>query len=309
MKALETEKSIQRKRMIDLGQLQRINTVQVTCSEAMSPLCLRLLEFLGSLACNFASEGKKEETLSMWKRILSLSRNLFGNENSETLVRMNNYVAALLTLQRYDEGLSIMCEIVDIQKKLFGANDAETLQAMYRCALMMHHLCRFSDAIEMLQKVLRSSRLTHGIASDKTALVQDRLVAILKQLDKRTEAKSAVTVLWSGFLTKQGKIRKSWKRRWFELTDTDLQYFPEPNGDLLGVIRLGDISGVSPSKDFDQPNLFCVRTMDREFFLSADSPGERKDWLSILEQVRKLYQAKYGSETGESSKESGDHDD
>ena len=36
---------------------------------------------------------------------------------------------------------------------------------------------------------------------------------------------------YDGWLTKQGAKRKTWKKRWFELTETHLRYYTAPHGE------------------------------------------------------------------------------
>jgi hypothetical protein len=79
-------------------------------------------------------------------------------------------------------------------------------------------------------------------------------------------------------------IRKSWKRRYFELEWPHLRYKKDAaeaewKGVLLcdGVILTDDLQGV------DRPHSFCALHKDRApFFLQADTQEEMMDWVKAI---------------------------
>lgn len=91
-------------------------------------------------------------------------------------------------------------------------------------------------------------------------------------------------VVRSGFLTKQGALVKSWKRRYFVLNQNGtMQYFrKEGDESPAGVI---DVPG-SVVEETPMPGgpsfCFSVTTARRRYVISAESPQVRNDWVNVL---------------------------
>jgi len=92
-----------------------------------------------------------------------------------------------------------------------------------------------------------------------------------------------------GYLTKKGRLRKSWKKRFFVLTRTGrFNYYSESLklGILVDRKKKGelflrpDTTTVRsiPGKDLD----FCVQTPTRILHLRAESLKEKEAWISCL---------------------------
>jgi hypothetical protein len=89
-----------------------------------------------------------------------------------------------------------------------------------------------------------------------------------------------------GYLTKQGKIIRNWKRRLFVLTPKYLFYFKdEAASSAQGVLRIADVHTVK-SVDVDAgesgPFTFQVTTPERVYLLQADNRDEMNDWVRAL---------------------------
>ena len=90
----------------------------------------------------------------------------------------------------------------------------------------------------------------------------------------------------TGYLVKQSSdaIRKSWKRKYFELEWPHLRYKKDAaeaewKGVLLcdGVILTDDLQGV------DRPHSFCALHKDRPpFFLQAENQEEMMEWVKAI---------------------------
>ncbi|GMF19125.1 unnamed protein product [Phytophthora lilii] len=94
-------------------------------------------------------------------------------------------------------------------------------------------------------------------------------------------------ILFSGWLRKRGRMVKSTKRRWFELSNTTLSYFAHPQGgSRKGTIDVSHarVSPVDTLKTGERHS-FQICTPSRNLFLHADSQEERSLWLAALASV------------------------
>uniref|UniRef100_M4BVF7 Uncharacterized protein n=1 Tax=Hyaloperonospora arabidopsidis (strain Emoy2) TaxID=559515 RepID=M4BVF7_HYAAE len=101
-------------------------------------------------------------------------------------------------------------------------------------------------------------------------------------------------IIFSGWLRKRGRMVKSTKRRWFELSSGTLSYFAHPQGGSrkgsLDVSR-ARVSPVDTIKTGERHS-FQICTSSRNLFLHADSQEERSIWIAALASVSE------GSSTG-----------
>lgn len=94
-------------------------------------------------------------------------------------------------------------------------------------------------------------------------------------------------VLFSGWLLKRGRMVKSTKRRWFELSNTTLSYFAHPQGgSRKGSVDVSRarVSLVDTLKTGERHS-FQICTPNRMLSLHADSQEERMLWLAALTSV------------------------
>ncbi|CEG41638.1 hypothetical protein L917_16260 [Plasmopara halstedii] len=95
-------------------------------------------------------------------------------------------------------------------------------------------------------------------------------------------------ILFSGWLRKRGRMVKSTKRRWFELSNTTLSYFAHPQGgSRKGSVDVSRarVSPVDTLKTGERHS-FQICTPNRILSLHADSQEERMLWLAALASVR-----------------------
>mmetsp|Transcript_32384 Transcript_32384/g.69019 ORF Transcript_32384/g.69019 Transcript_32384/m.69019 type:complete len:119 (+) Transcript_32384:67-423(+) len=92
-------------------------------------------------------------------------------------------------------------------------------------------------------------------------------------------------VIKEGWLVKQSKFMKDWRRRRIVLTPQYICSFKE-EGDLRNpteAIRLRECSTVkSAEEDTGKENSFRVDTPDRVFYLIADSAAEKESWIGNI---------------------------
>ncbi|CAE6917523.1 PH1 [Symbiodinium sp. CCMP2592] len=92
-------------------------------------------------------------------------------------------------------------------------------------------------------------------------------------------------IIKEGFLVKQSKHMKEWRRRWFVLTPQYLCSF-KSQGEYRNPtehIRLAECSTVkSADEDTGKENSFRVDTPARVFYLIADSSSDKESWIGHI---------------------------
>ena len=85
--------------------------------------------------------------------------------------------------------------------------------------------------------------------------------------------------LYQGWLIKRGAYRKSWKKRWFVIYDTqEMRYYDdESRKEPKGLIKLHEVLLMCPGdKDqYSQPYTIQLMTPDRNWVLATSSQKER----------------------------------
>merc|ERR1712135_60505 len=93
-------------------------------------------------------------------------------------------------------------------------------------------------------------------------------------------------IVKEGWIVKQSKFTKEWRRRWFVLTPQYLCAFKSQGGELRNpteALRIRECSTVkSADGDTGKENSFRVDTPDRVFYLIADSQEEKEAWIGTI---------------------------
>mmetsp|Transcript_11078 Transcript_11078/g.21437 ORF Transcript_11078/g.21437 Transcript_11078/m.21437 type:complete len:120 (+) Transcript_11078:89-448(+) len=92
-------------------------------------------------------------------------------------------------------------------------------------------------------------------------------------------------IVKEGYLVKQSKIMKEWRRRWFVLTPQYLCSFKTQgeNRNPTEAIRLRECQTVkSADEDTGKENSFRVDTPGRVFLLIADTTADKESWIGHI---------------------------
>lgn len=91
---------------------------------------------------------------------------------------------------------------------------------------------------------------------------------------------------FTGWLTKQGANMKTWKRRYFVLTDKDIYYFKTTTAtDMTGIINLTKDSVIKKETAPGKPFLMSVGTTNRTFLIKAADDAELNSWIKHINAV------------------------
>ncbi|EGD74646.1 hypothetical protein PTSG_06011 [Salpingoeca rosetta] len=106
---------------------------------------------------------------------------------------------------------------------------------------------------------------------------QDERCRSMQILRASTESKE-------GYLTKLGKVRKTWKVRWFSVTKNEFRYYNQ-RGDSqpIRVLDLCECKRVERTEVPGKFHAFCVEMPTREFLMYAATEDEADAWVAVLQ--------------------------
>jgi len=113
-----------------------------------------------------------------------------------------------------------------------------------------------------------------------------------------------------GYLFKQSRHLKQWRRRWFVLDDNKLYSFKDKENtkDATETIDLKVFSSVKSSEDFTgKANSFDVYSPDFVFSMAAECESDKEDWIRAIGRAIVMSHTKLAQDS-EKESESGDDD-
>eukprot|EP00730_Choanoeca_flexa_P005727 TRINITY_DN12006_c3_g1_i4.p3 TRINITY_DN12006_c3_g1~~TRINITY_DN12006_c3_g1_i4.p3 ORF type:complete len:220 (+),score=34.90 TRINITY_DN12006_c3_g1_i4:106-765(+) len=109
------------------------------------------------------------------------------------------------------------------------------------------------------------------------------------------------TITYSAFLTKQGAVRKNWKRRWMVLDSHDkLTYYKtQQSSTPAGVIALSEVKDVVAASEcgnvwpehIDKKCAFGLVTTTRTWLLYSDDIKEFENWMHYIQKGSRIAHA------------------
>lgn len=133
---------------------------------------------------------------------------------------------------------------------------------------------------------------------DEMKYTQQEQLAKLKAREEENEKKKQQLLLleqemsfhMEGYLSKKGQVRKNWKRRWFSVTNGQLNYFEnnmtkEVKGHLI-IDKTTKITPVDPrTTKKHYKHQFRIVTDERFMDCRADDDYEMQNWIRYIESV------------------------
>ncbi|XP_078424670.1 differentially expressed in FDCP 6 homolog isoform X2 [Cetorhinus maximus] len=93
-----------------------------------------------------------------------------------------------------------------------------------------------------------------------------------------------VVVQEEGYMWKKGQVRRNWNERWFVLKASHIHYYVNENlKEKKGEIQLDMDSTVEVLPDKEGKRcLFCIKTANRTYELSASDTKRRQEWIDSV---------------------------
>ncbi len=129
----------------------------------------------------------------------------------------------------------------------------------------------------------RQPALPADLAEEIEKLVQDAGAA---PGAKKDDEEPTGRVFYEGWLTKEGRRIKSWKRRWFVLRGLTLAYYADPQtAKPKGIINLA-VTAVQPCLSRkDVKNCMELITEGRKLYFQADTMDVAQAWVLALNKI------------------------
>ncbi|XP_041072012.1 differentially expressed in FDCP 6 homolog isoform X1 [Carcharodon carcharias] len=91
-------------------------------------------------------------------------------------------------------------------------------------------------------------------------------------------------VMQKGYMWKKGQVRRNWNERWFVLKASHIHYYVNENlKEKKGEIHLDMDSTVEVLPDKEGKRcLFCIKTANRTYELSASDTKRRQEWIDSV---------------------------
>lgn len=225
-------------------------------------------------------------------------------DSTETLLyHCENYV------NPYATGYTVTNCILVTNYRVVKVEKAEVVKTVYFSQLDPN------SAIEHKEELLRWDKVGFKMQDEqmlwmgvyerkKAAFLRTKLNQLLQQQRNYNEFWDDVFVTKEGLLEKEGSSNKTWKKRYFRLTDHRLSYYSDvTNPEALSHLSLMDACCETvDKKNFhlflsDGKPVFKLTTQQphRELFLSGGSVEENEKWINAIInnlQWRKLVEAK-----------------
>ena len=97
----------------------------------------------------------------------------------------------------------------------------------------------------------------------------------------------ALFVVKEGWLTKQGGVFKTWKKRWFSIIGRELFYSKEQGVGEKGKIELNENVQIDIAPESKKNYAFKIHTPNRIYVVYAESDEARKSWMDAINSVIK----------------------
>ncbi|XP_065175652.1 dual adapter for phosphotyrosine and 3-phosphotyrosine and 3-phosphoinositide-like isoform X2 [Sycon ciliatum] len=93
----------------------------------------------------------------------------------------------------------------------------------------------------------------------------------------------------SGYMTKQGAIRKNWKTRWFTLRNNELKYFKKRGDEKpIRTIDLSSVEDIATDSSKGKRNCFRLVMESRTYYIYTSTENEMEDWIEMIRWRKRM---------------------
>lgn len=131
-----------------------------------------------------------QPALSLQQRCLQMTREIFGDSHSETMVAMNNLAATLGRMGDFVAARNLEEKTLEINRAILGDEHRNTLISMSNLALTIRHQGDLATASSMQKNVLQIRSRLFGEEHPDTLSSMNNLAQTMVQMGELTEAKA-----------------------------------------------------------------------------------------------------------------------
>ena len=136
--------------------------------------------FLKEIAYLLQYIGSNSKAEILYKRILDIDINKYGENHINTTIIYNNLAALYNSQGRYDEASPLLQRTLQIRQKTLGEEHPETGNSYNNLAGLYNSQGRYSEALPLLQRALQIRQKTPGEEHPDTATSYNNLAALYK---------------------------------------------------------------------------------------------------------------------------------
>jgi tetratricopeptide (TPR) repeat protein/CHAT domain-containing protein len=133
-------------------------------------------------------KGRYAEAITISERALALAERLFGQQNSQTIARLNTLVELLQIQGRYSEAEHLAVRALTPAEKVLGREDAVTLVSVTNLAVVYQFQNRYGAAEPLIKRAVDTSERVLGREHPETLNRLDHLAGLYQDEDRRAEA-------------------------------------------------------------------------------------------------------------------------
>eukprot|EP00043_Microstomoeca_roanoka_P009718 m.92613 g.92613 ORF g.92613 m.92613 type:complete len:768 (+) comp14671_c0_seq1:195-2498(+) len=170
---------------------------------------------------------------------------------------------------------------------------SQRAERLYRDLLVKNAVARRMTMVARRASLVRKNRSKHNSQTLSEAIIEEAIEDT--ETDNDSSRYSQGAVLFRGFLTKLGRKRKTWKRRFFELSSAGCLTYYKVAGQRqeMGFLDLRSCICVLPGGRCPvqwyanaNPNFcFGIYIQNRQLYVYADSQHELQGWLQAITEV------------------------
>ena len=141
---------------------------------------VRILAVQSNLANTYHVLGRLEEALQIERDVYAGRLKVQGEEHPKTLIAANNYAAALVGLQRFEEAKALVLKTMPVARRVLGDDHNLTLKLRWAYAEVLYKddcatLADLREAVTTLEDTERIARRVLGGAHPVTEGIEDDL--------------------------------------------------------------------------------------------------------------------------------------
>jgi len=134
--------------------------------------------------------GKHEDTISLWKRIISEIESISGPDHPDVATALTFMATAYSDLRNYDNAEALLQKSLGIQKRVFGKNSLQVADLSFRLGVLYEKQGLHEKSLPLYTESLTITQQIQGNNHPSTALIQESIAVAYDHLGLHARAES-----------------------------------------------------------------------------------------------------------------------